>query len=365
MGERENAHRLTLPRPVRSAVTRVVVFDQPVWIDAAEVLVRERVRLVVFDALLFEATLGPAHVLELGLALDGRRALAPHQPIPEVAQHVSSLTLLYSSAMAELDPAGLLAAFDEQLRGTLSDRLVEGEQVERIGPLLCLFGAAGGGFVDYRDLAGLEGAELDELIARCVAFFAAHGEKFEWKLFGHDRPADLAQRLVAAGFVPEERETVVIAPVASIATEPELPPGVALREVIERTDLDRIAAFEASVWEDDRGWLADMLEGERNVDPHSLTIVVAEADGAIVCTGWVRFARGTEFASFWGGSTLPAWRRRGIYRATVAYRAKLAAERGVRFLQVDASDDSRPILERLGFVPVTTTTPYIWAPPDA
>ena len=29
----------------------------------------------------------------------------------------------------------------------------------------------------------------------------------------------------------------------------------------------------------------------------------------------------------------------------------------------DASDDSRPILERLGFVPVTATTPYIWSPP--
>jgi hypothetical protein len=27
---------------------------------------------------------------------------------------------------------------------------------------------------------------------------------------------------------------------------------------------------------------------------------------------------------------------------------------------VDASEESRPILERLGFVAVTTTTPYVW-----
>ena len=60
---------------------------------------------------------------------------------------------------------------------------------------------------------------------------------------------------------------------------------------------------------------------------------------------------------------LPAWRGRGIYRALVARRAQLAAERGRRYIEVDASDDSRPILERLGFVPVTTTTPYIWSPP--
>ena len=30
---------------------------------------------------------------------------------------------------------------------------------------------------------------------------------------------------------------------------------------------------------------------------------------------------------------------------------------------VGGADDSRPILERLGFIPVTTTTPYVWSPP--
>ena len=72
--------------------------------------------------------------------------------------------------------------------------------------------------------------------------------------------------------------------------------------------------------------------------------------------------RGTEFATLWGGATLPEWRRRGIYRATVAYRANLAARAGFRYLETDASDESRPILERLGFTAVTTTTPYVWSP---
>jgi hypothetical protein len=48
----------------------------------------------------------------------------------------------------------------------------------------------------------------------------------------------------------------------------------------------------------------------------------------------------------------------------VAVRARLAAEQGYRYLQVDASDDSRPILERLGFNAVTITTPYVWSPPS-
>ena len=62
-------------------------------------------------------------------------------------------------------------------------------------------------------------------------------------------------------------------------------------------------------------------------------------------------------------ATLQRWRRRGIYRALVAARARLAVQRGYRYLQVDASDDSRPILERLGFVPLTITVPYVFTPP--
>ena len=91
--------------------------------------------------------------------------------------------------------------------------------------------------------------------------------------------------------------------------------------------------------------------------------VVAEAGRTVACAAWIRFEQDTEFATLWGGATLPQWRRRGIYRASVAHRARLAAERGFRYLQTDASDDSRPILERLGFTAVTTTTPYVWSPP--
>ena len=167
----------------------------------------------------------------------------------------------------------------------------------------------------------------------------------------------------AAGFVPEEEETVVIAEVARIASRPRLPEGVSLREVTSRGDLERIAAMERAVWGDDHGWLAGNLEAELGADPDGLSVVVAETGDDAVCAGWVRFESGTDFATLWGGATLPAWRGRGIYRATVAYRANLAAERGFRFIEVDASTDSRPILERLGFTAVTTTTPYVWSPP--
>ncbi len=97
--------------------------------------------------------------------------------------------------------------------------------------------------------------------------------------------------------------------------------------------------------------------------PEQIAVLVAEAGGEVVAAAWLVFRGRTGFASLWGGSTLPAWRGRGIYRALVTARAKLAVARGVRLLHVDASDDSAPILRRLGLHAVTTTTPYVWSPP--
>ena len=87
----------------------------------------------------------------------------------------------------------MLHAYDTQLRNNEGEVLPAGVMREGDGPLFRLFGfSAGWGFVGYRDLAGIEGPALDELIARQVDFFARRGERFEWKFHGHDRPPDLA-----------------------------------------------------------------------------------------------------------------------------------------------------------------------------
>jgi GNAT superfamily N-acetyltransferase len=235
--------------------------------------------------------------------------------------------------------------------------------VDLDGPVTRITGYGPGGWVEYHDLGGLAGAALDDLIARQIAFFAERGIGFEWKLHGHDLPVDLPDRPRAAGFVPEDQETVVIAPIDRLPLESAAQAGVVVRELEEREDYRRIADLEAAVWgeKDTRGWI-DSLAAERDADPDGVAIFLALADDVAVSAGWIRFPTGTEFGTLWGGSTLAEWRGRGIYRSLVARRAKLAAQRGCRYLEVDASDDSRPILVRLGFVPVTTTTPYIWKP---
>jgi GNAT superfamily N-acetyltransferase len=264
------------------------------------------------------------------------------------------------------DPGSLLALFEEQVRVRVPDPLPAGMTIERDGPLLRLAGA-GPAFLLYRDLDGVDGAALDELIARQAAIFTERGEEVEWKHYSHDLPADLPARLMAHGFMPEDEETVVIGPVAPLAeAPPRFIPPVRFRAVTERRDFEAIVRMEEEVWgHGSRGHLVEILESEIAADPESIDIIVAEIGAVVVSAGWIRYEIGTQFASLWGGSTLPDWRGRGVYKAIVEHRARLAAAKGYTYLQVDASPDSRPILERLGFVAVTTTTPYVFTPPAA
>jgi hypothetical protein len=226
------------------------------------------------------------------------------------------------------DADELLAVFDAEVRTAVPDRLAEGVSVGLDGPVVRFTGMSQGGFVVAGDLRGLDGDELDGLIARQVEYFRGRGERFEWKTYGHDRP-DLTGRLRAAGFEPETQETLLIARAAEIAGLPLLPDGVAIREVTEVDDLYRIEWHEAAVWGENPRRLAESLAAELAADADGLTVVVAEAGGEIVCAAWMRF-EAAGFATFWGGATLPAWRRRGIYRALVSWRANLALERGGR-----------------------------------
>jgi hypothetical protein len=257
----------------------------------------------------------------------------------------------------------LLRAYDEQMRG-IGTPARAALIVERDGPVLRVAGQYRGFVTGPRDL-GVDGSELDALIARQRDYFAARGEAVEWKTRGHDLPGSLTARLSAAGFVPEDRETVVIGVAADVAGDPAVPEGTALREVTTDADLRAIAAMESAVWGQDMSFVGEELIASRMSAPGDIMIfaVTDDATGQVVSAAWIVFHPGTDFAYLAGGSTLEAWRKRGIYRALVAVRAARAVARGTRYLTVDASDDSAPILGRLGFTAVTTTTPYVWTPP--
>ncbi len=110
----------------------------------------------------------------------------------------------------------------------------------------------------------------------------------------------------------------------------------------------------------DSSWLRQRTLTRLAEAPDTLVAVVVLADGEPVSAARMELCPGTGFAGLWGGGTAAPWRGRGIYRALIAHRARIAAERGYRYLQVDATDQSAPILRRLGFTALSTTTPYAY-----
>jgi GNAT superfamily N-acetyltransferase len=264
------------------------------------------------------------------------------------------------------DHAAVLAEFDAQVRrGTEPDG--SGAVAERAGPVVRwrTVGGAGWSGIAWSDL---DSGTADEAIADQVRFFTERGEEFEWKLYSYDRPADLGERLLAAGFASEDEESVMMAEAAGLARgSPDplgtgLPGGVRLVPVTDEAGIGRMIDVHDRVFGTDHSRLRASLIAQLAASPQSTAMIVAMAGDEPVSSARIDFYAGTEFAGMFGGGTLPQWRGRGIYRALVAYRARLAAARGFRYLQVDASGESRPILERLGFACLAMTTPYTWSP---
>jgi ribosomal protein S18 acetylase RimI-like enzyme len=216
----------------------------------------------------------------------------------------------------------------------------------------------------------LDDGDADPVIAAQVARYRDLGQKFEWKLYDYDQPPDLARRLTAAGFVPEDEEALMVADVADVAgiadlpVDAPLPDGVTLLPVTSERGVALLIEVHEKVFGTDHSQLRRSLLTQLRNAPELTAMVVAMAGDEPVCSARIEFLPGRDFASLWGGGTMPGWRGRGIYRALVAYRARLAVARGYRYLQVDASPDSQPILDRLGFVIVARTTPHVWLPAD-
>ncbi|MEW2497213.1 GNAT family N-acetyltransferase [Streptomyces nodosus] len=256
-----------------------------------------------------------------------------------------------------MDHAAVLALFDRETReGARHEG--PGTRVERGARVVRRIGAAHGwnGIV----WSDLDESTADEAIAEQIRRFTGLGREFEWKVYGHDRPADLGERLRAAGFTPEPEETVMVAETAGLALDVEPPEGIRLVPVTDATGVDLVADVHTKAFGTDSTWLRHRLQAQLIDDPDHLVVVVALAGDEPVSSARLELVPGTGFAGLWGGGTVPHWRGRGIYRALVAHRARIAASRGYRHLQVDATDRSRPILARLGFEALTTTTPYLF-----
>lgn len=254
-----------------------------------------------------------------------------------------------------MDRAALLQAFDEQVRRHPEpDGL--GGQVESEEHIVRCIGGPG--------WIGVLWARLDEMCAdRVIAAeidrFALASRPWEWKHYSYDRPADLPQRLVAAGFTPEPFEALLAGDLAELSLPVAPPAGVELQPVTDERGITALVGVHEEVFREDASAVGAMLRLELDRQPSTVAATVAIADGRPIAAGRVELHRGTEFASLWGDCTVPDWRGRGVFRSIVGAAAAHATAAGMRYLIAEATADSRPIFRRLGFLDLATTTPYV------
>ncbi|WP_419703872.1 GNAT family N-acetyltransferase [Promicromonospora sp. NFX87] len=258
------------------------------------------------------------------------------------------------------DTSRLLQAYDEQLR--TDAETPSAISVTHLGPLRLVTFLGGRGFVTYRDLGGADEPQVRKLVADAIAHFRADGgiTKVEWKTRGHDHAPGLHDALLEHGFVPEDPESIMIGEAEALAADVPLPDGVTLRQVTEEADVRAMCAMQDEVF---GAPVSDETANailRRQALGDGMELWVAEAEGQIVTAGRLEPVADTEVAGIWGGSTRPEWRGRGIYRALTAARARSALALGKTLIHSDSTEYSRPILERYGFVKVSTTTPYVW-----
>ena len=173
-----------------------------------------------------------------------------------------------------------------------------------------------------------------------------------WWVSPASRPEDTEEQLRVRG--GKRIDTVQL--LAREVSEPLPELGVPADVSVELVDDER--TFRAASQVTVRGWgrtepdeaslATDLVRALSDLATWTNFRVLASVAGAPACTGGATL--NGEVAKLWGGVTLPAFRRRGSYRAVLAERLRLARDHGAELALVQGRvETSGPILLRAGF----------------
>jgi GNAT superfamily N-acetyltransferase len=254
-----------------------------------------------------------------------------------------------------MDKQELLALYDIQLRIEIEHPGVRKETFPQL--VRFIRPAPGMNFISY---SRLDEVDLDTVIQEQIAYFSPIDQPFSWHVCEHDSPPNLKDRLMAHDFMPDDDpDAVMVLEVNNASPVLLKPPAIEVKRIEQRDQLDDVVQVEEQVWGGNFSWLKRRL-GDHLEIPNYLSVYVAYMDGKPVCSSWIYFQPHGQFASLFGGATLPTYRKHGLYTALLAIRTQEAIRRGYRFVSTGASPMSRPILEKNGFYFLTFAYAYEW-----
>lgn len=253
----------------------------------------------------------------------------------------------------------LLALYDREQR---IDIEYPGLSKEVTGGVVRFSGPAqreNGNFVLYGRFAE---RHADEVIRDQIAYYSNLGRPFEWRVFAHDAPPDLRERLMSHGFKPRERDAIMVMNVRSVPTALLQPVEADVRRVTDLSRLHIVTELLAAEYGADFSGLERLLAEDLAERPSYSSVYLAYINGQPAAAGWIQFPPGSQFATLWGGTVAPACRGRGLYRALLAVRLQEAIHRGCGLLAVDATRQTRPLAEKFGFTLLTYAHSCYWRP---
>lgn len=255
-------------------------------------------------------------------------------------------------AELKLDQSALLRLYDQEMRLGINypdmrkDILPWGARFVRPAP--------GMSFIGYHQL---DKGNADRAIEDQLEYFKTHNLPFSWSVFDHDAPDDMKERLLAHGFEPDDPGALMVLELSTTPSALLEPTRLDIRQITHRTGLGDIIQILEQVWGGNFGWIWERMGSHLEI-PGYLSIYVAYMEGVPASVGWIYYHAGSQFGNLFGGSTLAEQRGHGLYSAILARRVQEAKQRGIRYLIVETTPMSQPIVSRYGFWQLSTSQDF-------
>lgn len=207
--------------------------------------------------------------------------------------------------------------------------------------------------------ARLREDNADRAIEAALDHFRAARRRYAWWLGPLSRPRDLAARLEARGHHRAESELGMAAECSRLPARDETPPGLEIRRVRTLEELRDFAAVNASNCDPPGADVTRFFELAAPLLPHDdcpMRLFTGYFEGAAAATSECFLGGGV--AGVHMVSTRREFQRRGIGMAMTWRACGEGRAAGLAAVTLQASDQGRPVYERLGFEALCEFTEY-------
>ncbi len=241
----------------------------------------------------------------------------------------------------------------------------------------------------WQDLPG-DPAAARKAVADELAWCRANVKSLNWKVYGHDLPGELGGWLQAEGGEPEDRSVLHMAHIPGLLQKlaarrasavarmpPTLRAGYSRAQILsaqatwinvwpesadEQALWGEVYASEADRWNAEAAKTGDQDPGTCFWTAHAAADPDPTIGAGYAIHGPPANAQDPKpnrpIALLCGGAVRESARGQGAYSALLAARTRWAAERGAEYMAIEASPMSAPIVQSLGFAPITPLVFY-------